>query len=749
MRSLVALSTVAVLAVPLASNLRAAQLTFPGSGAGGHVFALENFQGSLIAAGEFTSIGGVTANRIARYDGTSWSSLGAAPIDGVDGRRFARVFDVQEYNGKLYVGGAFRTAGGVVANNVACWDELGQTWTPLGAGTNGWVLSMEVYDDGTGPALYVGGDFQTAGGVTTGGLAKWSDATQTWSSAGTFDGPVNALVAGHFEGSDRLFVGGEFDVVGPTPARNLVQLTGNTFSPVTGGVGDGVDGVVLALSFFDDGGGLALFVGGDFQTAGNGSATRIAFWRGGTWSPLGTGVGGNGLEDVRTMVPFDDGGGPVLVVGGQVTRVGNVALDTTGGAGPAPVPVINSHGDPSLGAGNSLVGSWDGTGWSPVGQNMNDTVFDMIVFAGDLYAAGRFTSADNAHMQRIARWNTSTNEWVALGTGLGTSHAVHAFAELNRGVGQAALFVAGDFVTAGSNAVNRIARWDDGLAGFVPLGAGVNGSVRALEAIPGGLVVGGSFRKAGGAPANHIAMWNAVGTSWSPLGVGVNGTVRAVLSHDDGTGGALYAGGDFTRAGGARADYIARWDGASWAPVPAGGFDGPVRALVRFQGDLVAGGDFGASRNRALTGVARWDGTAWSNVGTGFDGDVHALHVTPNGLFAGGEFSLAGAVPTVNIARWNGFAWLPVGGGIDGPVAALSSNVGLGVLYAGGRFTSAGGAPASNVAQWDGAGWSDVGGGTDDWVRALHHFGVRLYAGGNFNVAAGASSMHIVGFAAP
>jgi len=747
MRSLVALF---VLAVPFATSPRAVQQTFPGSGAGGHVFALETFQGSLIAAGEFTSIGGVTANRIARYDGTTWSALGAGPLDGVDGGRFARVFDVEIYNGRLYVGGAFRTAGGVVANNVACWDELAQAWTPLGAGTDSWVLALEVYDDGSGPQLYVGGDFETAGGVSTGGLAKWSDATQTWSAAGAFDGPVNALLAASFEGADRLFVGGEFDTVGTTPARNLAQLNGNTFTSLSGGLGDGVDGVVLALSLFDDGAGTALFVGGDFATAGNAAAARIASWRGGAWSPLGTGVGDNAYEDVRTMVPFDIGSGPVLVVGGQVSRVGSVALDTQagGGGGPAPVPAVNSHGDASLGAGNSLVGSWDGSGWSAVGQNMNDTVFDMAVFGGELFAAGRFTSADNAHTQRIAKWDVVLGEWVALAPGLGTSHAVRVFAELGR-ADQRALYVGGDFVTAGSTAVSRIARWDDTLLAFAPLGAGVNGSVHALDPTPIGLVVGGSFTEAGGAAANHVAVWNAVAASWSTLSSGVNDTVRALLSHDDGSGGALYAAGDFTAAGGVRAHHIARWAGTAWAAMPAGGLDDNVRALARYQGDLIAGGDFRASRTQSLSGVARWDGTAWTNMGTGFDGDVHALHVAPDGLFAGGTFSLAGAVRTLHIARWNGFAWEPVGVGIDGPVVALSSNDTQNTLYAGGHFTLAGGAPASNVAQWDGVSWSQTGGGADDWVRALHRSRGLLFAGGNFNVAAGAASMHIVGFTSP
>src|SRR6185503_18691424 len=61
----------------------------------------------------------------------------------------------------LYAGGAFTTAGGVSARHVARWD--GSSWTPLGSGTSSTVLALAVHDDGGGPALYAGGEFTTAG----------------------------------------------------------------------------------------------------------------------------------------------------------------------------------------------------------------------------------------------------------------------------------------------------------------------------------------------------------------------------------------------------------------------------------------------------------------------------------------------------------------------------------------------------------------------------------------------------------
>ena len=88
----------------------------------------------------------------------------------------------------------------------------------------------------------------------------------------------------------------------------------------------------------------------------------------------------------------------------------------------------------------------------------------------------------------------------------------------------------------------------------------------------------------------------------------------------------LYAGGDFTTAGGASANYIAKWNGAAWSALGSG-MDGTSHALaVDGGGNLYAGGGFttaGGVRHR----IAKWDGATWSALGSGMDGYVYALAV--------------------------------------------------------------------------------------------------------------------------
>ena len=84
------------------------------------------------------------------FSDANWSSLGA----GVNGSVVALVASGKD----LYAGGTFRTAGGISANYIAKWD--GSSWTALGSGVSGNVLALAV----SGNEVYAGGRFTKAGG---------------------------------------------------------------------------------------------------------------------------------------------------------------------------------------------------------------------------------------------------------------------------------------------------------------------------------------------------------------------------------------------------------------------------------------------------------------------------------------------------------------------------------------------------------------------------------------------------------
>jgi len=91
----------------------------------------------------------------------------------VDGRNDASgAFDSINFglDGLLYCGGDFTSIGVVAASRVAKWN--GSSWTPLGSGLNGACHVLYCAPDGR---IWAGGEFTTAGGLSTPGYAaSWN-----------------------------------------------------------------------------------------------------------------------------------------------------------------------------------------------------------------------------------------------------------------------------------------------------------------------------------------------------------------------------------------------------------------------------------------------------------------------------------------------------------------------------------------------------------------------------------------------
>jgi hypothetical protein len=72
------------------------------------------------------------------------------------------------YNGDLIAGGGFTTAGGMSANRIARWD--GSTWHPLGSGISREGVAALTLHDGQ---LVAGGGFFTVDGEVSAAWARW------------------------------------------------------------------------------------------------------------------------------------------------------------------------------------------------------------------------------------------------------------------------------------------------------------------------------------------------------------------------------------------------------------------------------------------------------------------------------------------------------------------------------------------------------------------------------------------------
>lgn len=704
---------------------------------------------ALYVAGQFDSVGPTTAPRIARFDGTNWSTVG----NGFEAVAYPHALSTFDFGSgpRLVVGGAFERAGGVVVNNLCvlesgAWTALGTGFT-LATGVNGLkeVNALATFDNGSGPSLYAAGLFTRASGNVVRHVARWNGSA--WVDVGGgVSGKVHALAV-HDDGSGpKLYAGGQFVEAGGVPARFLARWDGTSWSDA--GNQDAV-GDVRALAVYDEGAGPRLFAAGAFTSFGGVSANRIARWDGAAWSALGSGLGLSGPSSgsVQALAVHDDGTGPVLVAGGSI--------GTAGASN-----VVN-------------VARWNGTSWSALGDGLQlgplgipgGSVTTLTSYAGRLHAGGDFARSGTNVAVDVARFVGTS--WEPLAYGEGTDGVVNALIEHDDGAGPA-LFAGGLFRAAGGAPANNIARFDG--TNWMPLGAGVTSDVNALAAHDDGsgpaLYVGGSFLVTDDTSIGGFARWR--NGAWSAVGTASFGNVRAIVQHDDGLsdGPQLYIGGEFTflGAGGITCKNIARWDGTQWHALGSSvGANGSVRALHSFDDGtgpaLWAGGIFTAMDNVDFTyRLARWDGSIWSGPGW-LDKDVLAFGVYDSGsgpsLYVGGLFvEGVGGVSVSHIARWNGGGWSPLPhlpqNGTSASVVALERfDDGTGTqLYAAGLFETAAPAVVANgIARWNGTQWQPLGNGAQSALgspRALAAFddgiggGPDLFVGGGFSTAGGA-----------
>jgi hypothetical protein len=176
---------------------------------------------ALYIMGTFLSVSGVQTRDIIRWDGQHWSAVGGGVVTTIGSGH-----DLCVYDGSLYVVD-ISTAGGQPINRIGRWD--GTQWSGVGSGitSTGFMspLWMCVFDDGTGPALFVTGLFEFAGGVPTRNIAKW-DGHQ-WHAVPPGLGITANRMAVYDDGrGESLFIGGDFVSAGGGFANGLVQYVG-------------------------------------------------------------------------------------------------------------------------------------------------------------------------------------------------------------------------------------------------------------------------------------------------------------------------------------------------------------------------------------------------------------------------------------------------------------------------------------------------------------------------------------------
>ncbi len=619
--------------------------------------------GKLFIGGNFRSIGGKTAGYVGMWDGTAWNTLGG----GLDGEVEALVVN----DGKLYVGGDFTSAGGTLAKDIAVYDIASGTWSALGRGIGG-ILGARVHALAhDGENLFVGGQFIVSGTTVAVNLAMWNGSE--WKRVGSgADRPVYAL---HVDG-DNLYAGGEFRLIGDIRTRGVAHYTisTNTWEAMPGLTFES-SGIVTAITSDEE----YVYIGGRFSVSNGSSMNNVArFNRGsGNWDNMKGGVTNERKGSPIALAQDPDGIGPIVVH--ALAFRGNDLF--VGG------DFDNLVSDPRLSDDDASNQPRDMVKWNRTTESWS--MFPRTsAISGDVYAS--------SGVVKSSRTIGSAGDLDKILARDDNSTVVAAFAPAPDG----AIFIAGSFDFAG------------------PVEVVDDVAIEAARITPDPEAV---F-------ATNLALLSGNDTVWSAIGdTRLDGRVETMV--DDGTW--VYVGGGFSRAGTEQLRGIARLEKSSgrWVAMNGGlartGGGVLVEAIEKYGDKIYVGGDFTTAGGAPISGLAAWDPAAnsWSDVG-----GKSFTRVT--GLASNGtRLAVVGAH---GLAIWDGVTWTDVPETITGSlfdVAIDGSN-----YYVGGTFSMVGSQAASNVAVWNREveTWETMAGGLPDTVYAIEAWDEYIYFGGNF-----------------
>jgi len=317
---------------------------------------------NLYVGGEFTTIGPFTTCyglASVNVKTGAWTNIGVEESGGA-GLVYALAKDAL---GNVYIGGYFDTIAGVSANSIAKLVTSTGVYSAMTSGlaitaSLGWCYALAVTSTNV---LWVGGEFNTAGGISTVAVAWWD---------GSWHGDAGALItigysgrivyAMDVDGSNNVYAGGDFTKGVAAKANRIAMWNGSAWEELDTGL---ASGIVYAIAVNSSGN---AYVGGTFNNAGGiAAADRIAYWNGTAWAAVG-GSTLTGFNNVRAL---------------HIDLYGNLYIGWS-----------TSFGS-STGLARYSGGNWLEVGTSPNTGTDGDVFAIQTSTTGDLYIGGSFYRA--------------------------------------------------------------------------------------------------------------------------------------------------------------------------------------------------------------------------------------------------------------------------------------------------------------------------------------------------------------------
>jgi hypothetical protein len=513
----------------------------------GSVLALAVSGNTLYIGGDFTTVSGLTRNRLAAFDMTTGAIKSWDP--NVDNT----VCSISVNGGMLYVGGTFTAIGGQSRNRIAAIDVNTGVVTSWNPDANSDVRTLVV----SGSTVYAGGYFTTVGAQTRNYIAALDMTTGT---ATTWNPNANSTVSAISLSGSTVYAGGVFSTIGGQTRNKIAALdmtTGNATSWNPNPYGD-----VLSIAV----NGSTLYVAGYICTIGGQTRNRIAAIDMSTNTATSWNPNVNGDVNALSL------NGSMLFAGGVFTTVGGQTRNRL-------VSIDTATGNATL--------------WNP---NANGIVNTLVVSGSTLYAGGNFTTIGGQTRNRLAAIDTTTG--VVTSWNPNANNYVKAIA-LNGNM----LYAGGYFTTIGGQARNYIAAIDATSGAVTTWNPTANNQVQTLFVSGSTLYAGGNFTTIGGQARNFIAaldITTGATTSWNPNSSGAINTLMV-------DGSTVYVGGYVWSIGGQQRCGIAGIDittgnATYWRP----DVYGTVYSIAIYGNIIYVGGWFNSVGPINWFGKMRW-----------------------------------------------------------------------------------------------------------------------------------------------
>jgi hypothetical protein len=407
--------------------------------------------GAIVVGGTF-NLGTLKASNIVVFKNGALAALSGGGLNGP-------VTSLALYGDTLFVGGSFTDTSSSSTqgrlSGIASYDIARDQWSPLSAGVNDVVKSLDI-DNGQ---VSVAGNFTLInGGQRSPGLALWDISSGSWINQGGF--LLGSLT----------FVGN-----GTAPGKGQKQsqiLAGN----IQDSLGFGASGFVLLKN--GDGGQprvtpLRVPLGDDVSTSSAATRRRRATDR---HVPLPRLLSRQSSTTLTPLPPSPPAPAPAVLTGAfwtnttsseQVAIIGGNFTFTNGSTKSAGVAIYN----PSTGALTALQS-----------QAINGTVRALLVQSTFLFVGGEFTVL-GTDIANFAIYDLVRNSWVSSGVPAlqGTSGTAVVVRSLSAsGAKTNTVIVAGSFAQAGSLQCRAICSWDITGRQWNALGNGIQGDIASV-----------------------------------------------------------------------------------------------------------------------------------------------------------------------------------------------------------------------------------------------------------------------------